>query len=473
MIPEQKRGSAPFSVFLYPFIIKHMKTVILGAGRRGVRLARHLVEENRDVVILDEKPANIEKAMSSVDCIGYVCSATSIDDLREAGVGEADAFIALTGSDEINLVSCGIVASTFNVPLTIASVRNLSYTTADSLMGISHIVNPYQVVADHILQEINQGIFSNIINFEDSTTALYNVLVTEDSKLKGIYLRDIKKTVDGRYIVAAVNRAGKAMVPNGDTLLMAGDELSVVIGSKDIEKFLSSNNQKTHKTRKIAIVGSTKVTDFLLHGMTASARKQVTVISKNIDDCQALSEKYPNALIVNDNIASEGVFRQEHIDSYDLFISVSDNDELNLIAASYAKSIGVKNSMALLSKTPDYIQLSAHLGIDSLISSQDVTADSIMQYLHGKSVSSLHTMFNGQLLAIELKVKSQSRCNGLMLKDINMKGRGIIAGIKKGNGETVIPNGFNTIETSDTLIMVIEHESLEDITHLLGIEIED
>ena len=131
-----------------------MKVVILGAGRRGIRLAKHLVEENKDVIIIDEHAEDVSKAMSKVDCLAITGSGTNLEDMRKAGLNEAHAFIALTGSDETNLVSCGIAASEFRVPLTIASIRNLSYTGANgitnSLMGISHLVNPSQETAQHI-----------------------------------------------------------------------------------------------------------------------------------------------------------------------------------------------------------------------------------------------------------------------------------------------------------------------------------
>ncbi len=162
-----------------------MKVVILGAGRRGIRLARHLVEENKDVIIIDEDLDDVNTAMSKVDCLAVKGSGTSLEDLSDAGLADADAFVALTGSDEINLVSSGIAASEFNVPLTIASIRNLSYTgysgIGTSLMGITHIVNPTQEVAEYIYQDVERGIYSDIISFENSSLLLYNIYVGKDS----------------------------------------------------------------------------------------------------------------------------------------------------------------------------------------------------------------------------------------------------------------------------------------------------
>ena len=153
-----------------------MKVAILGAGRRGIRLARHLVEENKDVIIIDEDADDINDAMSKVDCLGFTGSGTNLEDLSDAGIDDADAFIALTGSDETNLVSSGIASSEFHIPLTIASIRNLSYTgysgIGTSLMGITHIVNPTQEVAQYIYEDVERGIYSDIISFENSSLVL-------------------------------------------------------------------------------------------------------------------------------------------------------------------------------------------------------------------------------------------------------------------------------------------------------------
>lgn len=446
-----------------------MKIIILGAGRRGIRLARHLVEEKKDVVILDEQPEETEKAMRSVDCLAITCNGTNTDDLKNAGVDGADAFIAITGSDETNLVSCGIVSSTFNVPLTIASVRNLSYTKTDKLMGITHIVNPFQEVAKHIHQEIEQGIYSDIISFENSELVLYNILVEKSSKFDGKILKNIKNDIPGRYIVAALCRGDQVVVPEGNTVIKTGDILSVVVSEDEVETLISAVGERRQKPKRIALVGGTKLTDFLLEEFSEKARKNITVIAKDKDACNNYSEHYPEALIINENIASEGLFRQEGLENYDLFVAITNNDELNIITSSYAKSIGIKNSMALITKSPDYLTMAKHLNIDSLISSQDVTADSIMKYLNGSNVSSLHSLFNGKIVAFEYKVDKTGKIANCLLKDINMRGLGIIAGIQKGNGENLIPNGLYCIEASDTLLIVAKRSSLETVQELLGI----
>lgn len=445
-----------------------MKTFILGAGRRAIRLAKHLVEEKKEVVILDVLPEEVEQAMHSVDCLAINCNGTNTDELEEAGIAEADAFIALTGSDETNLVSCGIVSATFKVPLTIAAVRNISYTKANKMMGITHIVNPYQEVAKHIHDEIEQGIYSDIISFEASEIVLYNVLVDEKSKFAGKILKNIRTDVPGNYIVAAICRDEQAIVPDGDTVIKSGDILSIVVPEEEVSSILSIAGAQRQKPKRIALVGDTKLTDFILKEFSEKARKNITIIAKDKESCMHYAETYPETLVINTSITSTNVFRQEGLVNYDLFAALTDHDELNIITAAYAKSIGVKTSMAVINKTPDYIAMSKNFNIDSLISSQEVTADSIMKYLNGSNISSLHSLFNGKLVAFEYNVSKESKICNKMLKDIDIRGKGIIAGVRKGNGENLIPNGIYKIEASDTLILVVQRANLEQIQEQLG-----
>jgi len=449
-----------------------MKVIILGAGRRGIRLAKHLVEENKDVIIIDEDANDVSNAMSKVDCLAIIGNGTNLEDLKEAGLEEAYAFIALTGSDEINLVSCGIAASEFKVPLTIASIRNLSYGgtngKAHSLMGISYIVNPSEEAASHIYQDIERGIYSDIISFDNSSLVLYNVYVEKNSQYANRSVRKIRQEIKANFIIAALNRNSVAMVPSGETLVMPGDTLSLVAKEDSVETILQTVGRRRQKPRKIAIVGAGEVTDFLIRKFTAAQQRNLILIEKNKDTCAFMATKYPNVLVLNADITSEGLIEEENLANRDLLLCLTDSDELNIITASYAKHFGIKNSMALVTRNPNYIRMASHMDIDSVISTQDVTVDSVKKYLHGNNIASMHSLFDGQIEAIEMDVTKDSNIVGKALKDIDMRGKGIIAGVTKQNGNTIIPGGLYTIEANDKLILVIERKYVQTIQDLLG-----
>ena len=450
-----------------------MKVVILGAGRRGIRLARHLVEENKDVIIIDEDIEDVNTAMSQVDCLAFRGSGTSLEDLSDAGVDDADAFVALTGSDETNLVSSGIAASEFKVPLTIASIRNLSYTgysgIGNSLMGISHIVNPTQEVAQYIYQDVERGIYSDIISFENSSLLLYNVFVENGSPYNNKMVKQVRMELNANFIIAALNRNGEAIVPSGDTVIRPGDTLSLVAHENSVDKILSSVGRRKQKPKRIAIVGATQVADFLLKAIPKYQHRDIALIDMDKEVCEKMATMYPDVLVLNADITNESVFEEENLGAFDLMICLTYNDELNIITASYAKHFGIKNSMALVNQNPNYVRMASHLGIDSIISTQDVTVDSLMRYMHGQNVASMHSMFEGQIEAFEFTITKGNPVIGTALKDIDMRGKGIIAGVTKKDGTTMIPGGLYVIESGDALITIVERKSADFIQKLLHV----
>ena len=450
-----------------------MKVVILGAGRRGIRLARHLVEENKDVIIIDEDAEDVNTAMSKVDCLALKGSGTSLEDLSDAGIDDADAFVALTGSDETNLVSSGIASSEFKVPLTIASIRNLSYTgysgIGNSLMGITHIVNPTQEVAQYIYQDVERGIYSDIISFENSSLLLYNVYVEKDSPYTDKMVKTLRQELNANFIIAALSRGGEALVPSGDTIVKPGDTLSLVAQEESVNQLLSSVGRKSMKAKHIAIVGASQVADFLLRAIPKYQHRDITLIDKDKEVCERIATVYPDVLVLNADITNEAVFEEEGLGTYDLMLCLTSNDELNIITASYAKHFGIKNSLALVSHNPNYIRMADHLDIDNIISTQDVTVDSLMRYMHGQNVSSTHSLFDGQIEALEFSITEGNEIIGKALKDIDMRGKGIIAGVTKKDGRTLIPGGLYVIEEGDALITVIERKSTDFIQKLLHV----
>ena len=450
-----------------------MKVVILGAGRRGIRLARHLVEENKDVIIIDEDAEDVNTAMSKVDCLALKGSGTSLEDLSDAGIDDADAFVALTGSDETNLVSSGIASSEFKVPLTIASIRNLSYTgysgIGNSLMGITHIVNPTQEVAQYIYQDVERGIYSDIISFENSSLLLYNVYVEKDSPYADKMVKTLRQELNANFIIAALSRGGEALVPSGDTIVKPGDTLSLVAQEESVNQLLSSVGRKSMKAKHIAIVGASQVADFLLRAIPKYQHRDITLIDKDKEVCERIATVYPDVLVLNADITNEAVFEEEGLGTYDLMLCLTSNDELNIITASYAKHFGIKNSLALVSHNPNYIRMADHLDIDNIISTQDVTVDSLMRYMHGQNVSSTHSLFDGQIEALEFSITEGNQIIGKALKDIDMRGKGIIAGVTKKDGRTLIPGGLYVIEEGDALITVIERKSTDFIQKLLHV----
>jgi trk system potassium uptake protein TrkA len=442
-----------------------MKVVILGAGRRGFRLARHLIEEQRDVVIIDSDLERTNAAVARLDCMAVTGSGTNLEILREAGCDTADAFIAVTDSDEINLVSCGIVSSEFHVKNTVAAIRNLSYTgtngLSNSLLGINYIVNPEAEAAQSIYNIVERGIYSDVITFQNTGLILYNIFVTKNSKFANMNVMSVRNAIKANFVIAAINRADGAIVPSGHTMIQPGDTLSLVADDTDVAKVLQAIGKRRSKPKKIVLVGGSKITHFLLGFFSSGAREDIVLVDQKPEVCTQFATMYPEILVIKADITDESILEEEHLIDYDLLISLTDNDELNIITASYAKRSGIARSMALIKYNNNYIRLASHLDIDSVISTTEATVDSLLRYLRGKNVSSIHSLFDGRLEVYEFKILETSRICGKKLSEVNMRNRAIIAGITDTSGKNIIPSGNYRLNTGDIVLVTVNRESID------------
>jgi trk system potassium uptake protein TrkA len=448
------------------------KVVILGAGRRGLGLARHLIEEHKDVVLIDNNPERINLAVAKFDCMGFIGNGTDLAKLTEAGCSDADTFIAVTDSDEINLVSCGIVSGAFKNTKTVASIRGLLYTgpggLPEGLLGIDHIVNPSAEAAQYIYNIIDQGVYSDVIRFNNSKLMLYNLYIEQFSPYIGTSLMDLRAKLKTDFIVAAINRKGKALVPAGNTIIEPNDTLSIVAGTSEVSDILKTIGKIQKKPRRIILVGGSKIARALLNTMSASMRSKVAVVDQDQRVCALFSELFPETLVIKADITDEDVMQEEQLTSYDLLIALTDKDELNIITASYAKRTGISRSMALVKQNNNYVRLASYLDIDVVISTTDTTVDSLLRYLRGTNVTSLHSLFNGQLEIFEFTIGKNSKACGKKLSEVNMRKRAIIAGLTRKNAENIIPTGNITLMEGDCVLVAANRDSVEFVQNFFN-----
>ncbi len=453
-------------------MIAAMKVVILGAGKRGTLLARHLIQEKRDVVIIESDPKRASEVEGKLDCMVVVGSGTDPATLRNASILDCDTFIAVTDSDEVNLVACGIVENIKSEVKTIAAIRNLTYTGKDGLpatvLGINYIVNPEAETAKSIHSIIERGIFSDVITFKRSNLVLYNIYVTEKSRFANQNVANCRSTVGTEFVITAINRDDEGIVPSGNTVVFPGDTLSIVAFESDREALFNLLGQHRVKPKKIVIVGGSKIARFLLRSFDPVQLRSIVLVEQDEQVANHFATLFPTLLVVKSDITDETIFDDERFYNFDLLISLTDNDELNIITASYAKRVGVNNAIALIKNNNNYIRLARHLDIDSVISVSEATVDSLLKYLRGAHVSSVHSLFNGQFEIFEFQISSDMAVAGKKLKEINMRNRGIIAGITTEKGENIIPTGAYRIEIGDTLIVCAGRENLGFVQNIFS-----
>lgn len=390
----------------------------------------------------------------------------------EAGVEHAQAFVAVTDSDEINLVSCGLVSSSFPQTKTVAAIRSLVYTGADGLkeglLGIDYIVNPNAETAASIHQIIEQGVHGNVFGFVNSHLLLYNFEIEERSSYIGSTVMQMRSKLDALFVIASIMRRGNVIVPAGSTTIQSGDILTIVAESEEVRDILKTVGQLQKRPQSMVLVGASSLTRALLNRMGPAMRSKVAVVDHDEEVCRHFSERFREILVINADITDEELMAEEQLGSYDLLISLTDNDELNIITASYAKRIGIKRSIALIRQNNNYVRMAPSLDIDVVISTTNATVESLLRYLRGTNVTSLHTLFGGQLDVYEFVIKEESTVCGKQLKDINMKKKAIVAGITDSDGNSHIPSGQSSLNCGDTVLVAALHSASDLIQHLFG-----
>ena len=446
-----------------------MKIIILGAGSRGFQIARHLIEEKKDVVLIESDPKKAAYASSKLDCLVINGSGTSIDILKDAGIQDTDMFISMTNSDEVNMVACGLVSSEFDVPRKIACIRNLTYIGSHGLsgkiLGIDYIVNPEAEAASTIYEIVDKGVFSDTISFQKSSFLLHNIHVTESSTFLNKDIKTIRKAINQDFLVAAIHRKHRMIVPSGDTVVRNDDTLSIVIEEKNIENVFHVLGRQKKKLKKILIVGGSKTARFLLKDFNQTDRRSFALVDQDSDVCKSFAEQFPEILIIKADVTDETLYEDEDIGSFDLIITLTGNDELNILTAIYAKKIGVDKAMALIKHNNNYIRLAPHLDLDSVIAVSGSTVNSTLQYIRGENITSVHSLFEGKLEVFEFVIKSGTDVSGRKIKDINLRGKGLIAGITR-NEKNILPSGENTLKNGDVILVAVERSYINYVQKL-------
>jgi trk system potassium uptake protein TrkA len=449
-----------------------MKVVILGAGRRGTLLARHLISEKRDVIVIDNDPRKVAEIQRKLDCMAVVGSGTDPEKLNSIDVQTSEYFIAVTDSDEINLVACGIVENLQPKVVTVAAIRNLTYTGKGGLphtiLGINHIVNPEAETAKSIYANIERGLLSDVVAFDRSKLVLFNLFIEEKSRFANQDIAHCRSSIGPEFVIVAINRDNKGLIPSGSSIVHPGDTLAVAANSDDKAAIYKVFGQKKTKAKKIVIVGGSKIARFLLRSFDQSHHKDIKLIDRDKEVCERFASLFPKLLVINSDVTDETLFEDERLASSDLLISLTDNDELNTIIAIFGKQVGILHTMALINNNNNYIRLARSMDIDSVISVSEATVDSLLKYMRGSHVASVHSLFNGRFEIFEFMISKEMSVVGKHLSELPLNNRGVIAGITRKDGKNIIPTGSCIIEVEDTLLVCAAREDLDEVQHIFA-----
>ncbi len=438
-----------------------MKILILGAGQVGSSAAYHLSrEEANEVTIVDMRPEVLRELQDRLDIRTVVGHAAYPDVLDRAGAHDVDIVVALTDSDETNMVACQVAYTVFHTPTKIARIRSADYMNAKQLFTQDAIpidvrISPEQLVCEYIEQLILYPGASQVLDFAGGKVRLVGARADRDGLLVGQKISTLKEHIpntEGR--IAAIYRDGKAMLPDGDTVIQENDEVFFIADRKDIRVFMSEMRRLEEPVRRVVIAGGGNIGVRL--ALALEQTNQVKIIERNPKRARVISEQLNKAIVLVGDAADEELLLEENIDNVDVFCALTNSEEANILSSMLAKRLGAHKVMALINR-PSYVDLVEAGSIDIAISPQQVTIGSLLAHVRRGDVVKVHSLRRGAAEAIEAVAHGtaeESKVVGRAIEDIELpKGAAIVALVR---GEQVIIAHHDTvIDTDDHVILFL------------------
>ncbi len=446
-----------------------MKIVIHGAGAVGFQIAEQLISENKDVVIIEKNPEVAKNVANHLDCIVINDEGTNPKVLKNAGIKRADFFISVTGSDEINMISCAIVSNEFNVPYKIATVRNLDYSMVkdfeNKFLGIDYFVNPDLEAAKEIVENIEHGVTSDIMFFDQSDIQMRNIVIDDKSQFNGKSLQQIKGSVKEDFLIGCIIRQNNVIIPSGSTIIKEHDNIYFVGIEKNLENIMIESGKSAVKIKNVIIVGGGRVGRYVTKYLIKQ-RRNLKIIDSDHENCKLLANEFPKATIINSDISDRNIFEEEQLHAYDLIVTCTKNQELNILAAIYAKTFGIKRAIALVTRS-NYLTIASNLDIDSTVSPKRSSVDSILKFIKRGNIKSIHSILTGKAEVIEFSMNNGNSISGKAIKEIKMPDNSLILAVTR-NKTSLIPDGNFIVQAGDAIVVISSNESINDIESLFN-----
>ena len=452
----------------------HMKILVVGGGEIGRNLTTQLAHDGYQVTVIDREEGVVNSLGNSVDAICLQGNGASYATLKEAGAGDADILIAVTNSDELNILSC-MTAHMMGAGHTIARIRDVDYSRQNRFykdkLGLSMIINPELATAMEIYRILRFPLATRVEVFAGGRAELVEMTVRSNSPLAGKSLIEINQHMGINLLICAVVREGEVFVPKGDTVLCSDDILYLTGAAEEFRKSFKKLKLPIKPLQSVLIAGGGRISYYLTAVLLKQGAK-VTVVEKNTELAEKISADIPGAAVMcDDALTYFDSMSAADIANTDAFIALTENDEYNLIASLYAESQQINKVISRINAKSRLKVLPSEKRI-STISREDVAADRIPGYSRSlinaednDAVESLYRLMDGKIEFIEFKIDQKDRNLHIPLKDLKLK-RNILLGCIIRDGKTIIPRGDDVLEPGDiALVATIKRQiaRLEDI----------
>ncbi len=437
-----------------------MKIIILGAGQVGLSVAANLVSEDNDITLVDINPSALQVISERYDLRTVTGVASHPSVLEKAGAKDAEMILAVTNCDEVNMIACQVAHSLFNIPTKIARIREIEYLKnsplfAQEALPVDVLISPDRLVTEQIQQLIKHPGALQVLDFADGKVQMVVIRASYSGVLEGNSLRDLKnKLKDIEYKIAIIYSSGKPIIPNGDTIIKADDEIFFISSQKSMNKLLQHIRIKDKPLKNIMISGGGNIGLRLAE----SLENEYKIKLLEVDQKKAFhaAEKLKNTIVLHGDATDEELLSEENIDGCDVFCALTNADEVNIISSMLAKRLGARKVMALINRAA-YVDLVQSNTIDIAISPQQATIGSLLAHVRKGDVVVVHSLRRGAAEAIEAIAhgnESSSKVVGKKIQDIDLPQGTTIAAIVRGN-DVLMVKKKTIIEANDHVILIV------------------
>lgn len=452
-----------------------MKIIIVGGGKVGQKLAEVLsAESDNDVTLIDVRQSVITDTVGQFDVMGIIGSGVNLDILNEAGITDADLLIAVTGSDEMNLLSCLMAKKSGNCK-TIARVRKPEYSKALNVfkedLGLAMIINPEQAAASEIARVLRLPSAIQIDTFAKGRVEILKFRVPEGCVLHNLKVMDIVSKLKCDVLVCGVERGEDAFIPDGNFVLKEGDLVSIVSSIQSYTYFFKKIGINTQRVKNTIIVGG-GATAFYLANQLIQSGIDVKIIERDQERCDELCRLLPKATVIHGDGSDNWLLLEEGVERAESFVSLTNIDEVNILLSLFAKSKMSGGKLVTKINRIAYDEVISGLELDTTVYPKDITVEYIFKFIRamkntiGSNVQTMHMILEGKAEALEFRINENSIIMGTSIENLNLKKNVLIACINR-NGRIILPRGRDTIEPGDTVIVVTTHKGFEDISDIL------
>ncbi len=447
-----------------------MKILIAGAGEVGYELGKVLSQEHHDVTILDQRQSCLQRVIQNLDVLTVEGNATSPHSLVEGGANSADLMIAVTSVDEVNIIA-SMMAKRLGVKSVIARVRNDELSQADSPLspselGIDVLIHPEQAAAAEIHLLVKRASASDVVSLADDRLQMVGLRIEPDSKIADQPLSELAKQFDELEArVLAISRRGRTLIPHGDTQLKAMDHAFFITKTENVKNLINLTGHDSSALRRVMIAGGSDVGRLLAKRLSADSYKwQIKLIEPDKEIATEIANSNRNILVLNGNPTDPNLLVVEGIQEMDAFISVTDDEESNIISCLMAKHLEVKKTVALVSKT-QYVPLSQTIGIDAIVNVKASASDEIHRQIRQGMMLTVKALQGIKAEIIEVVAGRNCKMLNTPVRDLDLPDGAVLGGILH-NGHVEIAVGSSVIRQGDRVIVLALPHAIEKIDKL-------